>query len=74
MDNHNMDLPLLSVLQAGSICVTAVTAVVEAVEEERQRKRPKTDHRTLSLSQDENSTTTMLFNLSKETSLKRGKS
>jgi hypothetical protein len=52
MDNHNMDLPLLlSVLQAGSICLTAVTAVCEAVEEEHHRKRPKTDHRILSRSQ-----------------------
>jgi hypothetical protein len=42
MDNHNMDLPLLhSVPQAGSICVTTVTAVCEAVEEEHHRKRPK---------------------------------
>jgi hypothetical protein len=47
-----MDLPLLhSVLQAGIICVTAVTAVCEAVEEEHHRKRPKTDQRTLSRSQ-----------------------
>jgi hypothetical protein len=48
--NHNMDPPLLSERQGGSICVTAVTAVFEAVEE-HHRKRPKTDHRTLSRSQ-----------------------
>jgi hypothetical protein len=45
-----MDPPLLSERQGGSICMTAVTAVFEAVEE-HHRKRPKTDLRTLSRSQ-----------------------
>jgi hypothetical protein len=41
MDNHSNGLQLLlSALQAGTIFVTAV---VEAVEEEHQRKRPKQD-------------------------------
>jgi DNA polymerase IIIc chi subunit len=41
MDNHSNGLQLLlSTLQAGTIFVTAV---VEAVEEEHQRKRPKQD-------------------------------
>jgi hypothetical protein len=44
-----MDLPvLLSVLQTGTICVAAI---VEVVEEEEHRKRPKIDNRNLSRSQ-----------------------